>query len=74
MGDRSLDIAARPSVRDTLADTNDADVPKLAAEWSSAEEFYGASTETLQPLVERLIRLARRARDAGEQLYCWMCL
>jgi len=65
-----LDIA----VRDALAGAPDGDVPRVAAEWVQAEELEGARAECMQPLAEELIQLARRARDAGEQLYCWMSL
>lgn len=62
------------AVRDTLAGVHDADVSKLVAEWIQAEELHGAHVEDMQPLAEELIQLARRARDADEQIYCWMCL
>lgn len=62
------------AVRDALAGVHDADVPKLVAEWIQAEELHGAHAEDIQPLAEQLIQLARRARDADEQIYCWMCL
>ncbi|MFB7943883.1 hypothetical protein ACFC6L_03090 [Kitasatospora phosalacinea] len=62
------------SVRDALAGVNDADVPTVVARWVRAEELRPAGVEDMQPLAEELIRLARRARDADEQLYCWICL
>jgi hypothetical protein len=62
------------AVRDALAGVNDADVPKLVAEWTRTEELHGAQAGDIQPLAEELIQLARRARDADEQLYCWVCL
>jgi hypothetical protein len=62
------------AVRDVLAGVRDADVPKLVAEWVRAEELYGARADVIEPLAEELIQLARRARDAGERLYCWICL
>lgn len=62
------------AVRDALAGVHDADVSKLVAEWIQAEGFRGAQVEDVQPLAEELIQLARRARDADEQIYCWMCL
>jgi hypothetical protein len=39
-----------------------------------AEELRGTRVEEMLPLAEELILLARRAREAGEQLYCWMSL
>ncbi|MFJ5922797.1 hypothetical protein ACIQF6_09340 [Kitasatospora sp. NPDC092948] len=62
------------TVRDTLAGVRDVDVPTIVASWVQAEELRPAGVEDMQPPAEELIRLARRAREAGEQLYCWICL
>ncbi|MFE1316582.1 hypothetical protein [Kitasatospora phosalacinea] len=62
------------AVRDTLAGVADADVPAAVARWVRSEELRPADAGDVQPLAEELIRLARRARDADEQLYCWICL
>ncbi len=62
------------SARDALAGVRDADVPKVVNEWVQAEELHGAGVDDMEPLAEQLIKLARRARDVGEQLYCWSCL
>ncbi len=58
------------SVRDDLADVEDGQIPDLAAQWSTVEEW---STERfdLTPTVTGLVGLARRARSRGEHLYCW---
>ncbi|MFC8373850.1 hypothetical protein ACFUIT_38910 [Streptomyces sp. NPDC057239] len=61
-----------PQVRDTPAGVRDSEVPAVVARWVQAEELEGASAGNTQPLAEGLFRLARRARDADEQLYCWM--
>ncbi|MFE0461256.1 hypothetical protein ACFW1A_18625 [Kitasatospora sp. NPDC058965] len=61
-------------VRDTLAAVHDAEVPGIVASWAQAEELHGAAAADMQPVAEGIIGLARRARAAGEQLYCWMCL
>ncbi|MFK8910720.1 hypothetical protein [Streptomyces sp. YS-3] len=63
-----------PLVRDILADVSDLEIPTVASRWVQAEELYGAHPEDIQPLVEDLVVLARRARSAGERLYCWMSL
>ena len=61
--------------RDTLAGVADESMGDLAAAWAQAEEFYsGTEAEELQPVVADLVGLARRAREAGDHLYCWMCL
>ncbi|MFE4397250.1 MULTISPECIES: hypothetical protein [Streptomycetaceae] len=63
-----------PAARDALAGVPDERVPEVVARWAEAEEWGGADPSDLLPLVEELIALARRARAAGEQLYCWMSL
>ncbi len=67
-----VELAA--SVRDTLAEVSDADVPTVVARWVQTEELRPAGVEDMQPLAEELIQLARRARSVGEKLYCWICL
>lgn len=67
---RELDAA----VRDTLAGVRDADVPMVVARWVQTEELRPAAVEDMQSLAEELIQLARRAREADELLYCWICL
>ncbi|MFF2957956.1 hypothetical protein ACFVT1_03320 [Streptomyces sp. NPDC057963] len=64
----------RPPARDTLAGVRDSEIPAAVARWVQAEELEGARAEDMQPLAEELVLLARRARDAGDQLYCWMSL
>ncbi|MFH8379328.1 hypothetical protein ACH4E7_00035 [Kitasatospora sp. NPDC018058] len=62
------------ATRDALAGVPDARVPEAVAQWALAEEWGGADPADLLPLAEELIALARRARTAGERLYCWICL
>ncbi|MER7754778.1 hypothetical protein [Kitasatospora sp. NPDC097643] len=62
------------ATRDALAGVPDDLVPEAVARWARAEELGGVDPEFLLPLAEELIALARRARAAGEQLYCWICL
>ena len=63
-----------PLVRDTLAAVHDSELPTIFARWVEAEELHGAHASQMRPIAEEFIRLARRARDADEQLYCWICL
>lgn len=63
-----------PLARDALAAVRDSEVPIIVARWVQAEELHGTRVEGIQPLAEELILLARRAHEAGEQLYCWMSL
>ncbi len=62
-------------VCDTLAAVDDARLPALAAQWVRIEEFHNTkSTDFLLSLIRDLVGLARRARDAGDRLYCWTSL
>lgn len=61
-------------VRDVLASVMADDVAVVAARWATAEELGGAAAEDLIPFVVDLAALARRAVDAGDQLYCRTCL
>ncbi|MFJ9692855.1 hypothetical protein [Kitasatospora sp. NPDC101183] len=62
------------ATRDTLAGADEGRLPAAVEEWSRSEELDGADPSDLLPLAEELIALARRAREAGERLYCWICL
>ncbi|MBV2152376.1 hypothetical protein [Kitasatospora sp. SUK 42] len=62
------------ATRDTLAQVPDERVPEAVARWAQAEECGAADPSDLLPVAEELIALARRARAAGERLYCWICL
>src|SRR5262245_41354702 len=58
--------------RNTLASVEDARLPELVARWEKIEalsEFDDPSS--LLPLLEELVDLARKARKANSQLYCW---
>jgi|SRR5215475_2675512 len=62
-------------VRDTLAAVEDARFSELAAKWAGIEEFRGHADERdLLVLIRELVGLARRARDVGDQVYCWSSL
>jgi hypothetical protein len=63
-------------VRDWLASTSDERIPEIVAKWSQIEEFAPADLDSAQlhAMVVDLVDLARRARMAGDELYCWCCL
>ncbi|MBW4722353.1 hypothetical protein [Saccharothrix obliqua] len=61
------------ATRDVLADVPDAALPGLGERWSRSEEVMWSGPE-LAELAGELSALARRAREAGELLYCWTCL
>ncbi|MEV4411334.1 hypothetical protein [Catellatospora sp. NPDC049609] len=66
----SLDDAAR----DTLAALTAERMAQLSAQWARIEErgLDDADPDDLMlPIIEEIAGLARRARDAGDHLYCW---
>jgi len=61
--------------RNTLASVDDARISQLAMMWANIVEFRGhARVESMVTLINDLVGLARRARDAGDHLYCWSSL
>lgn len=69
-------IAQLPQeLRDALADAQPSRLPVVAEQWVRTEEFWEQppAAEVL-PFLGEVTALARRARQAGERLYCWMCL
>lgn len=66
-----------PGTRDTLASIDEAQVRELSARWGRIEELaWGGPLpdDEMLPVIEEIAALAQRARDAGENLYCWCCL
>jgi hypothetical protein len=57
-----------------LADADDERLAAVAVPWSQTEEFRGAKSEGLVPWLGEFAELARRARNRGERLYCWVCV
>lgn len=62
-------------LRDALADAQPSRLPAVAEQWVRTEEFWEQppAAEVL-PFLGQVTALARRARQAGERLYCWICL
>jgi hypothetical protein len=62
-------------LRDALADAQVSRLPAVAERWVRTEEFWDqATTAEVLPFLGEVTALARRARQAGERLYCWTCL
>ncbi|MFI9593579.1 hypothetical protein [Nonomuraea sp. NPDC052265] len=73
-GPRIVELSAE--ARDTLAGVDDARLPTLAKQWAAIEEFSSFTDENdgyMLSLTKDLVGLARRARENGQLLYCWMC-
>jgi len=65
------------ATRDTLASISDELMPELSARWGRIEELSlgdDVAGDEMLPVIEEIRGLARRARDAGDHLYCWSCL
>jgi hypothetical protein len=63
-------------VRDMLAGADNARLAEVVERWAGIEEFsYHAvvDREYLAAVAKELVELARRAREHGQMLYCWMC-
>jgi hypothetical protein len=64
-------------VRDVLAGLDDARLTEVATAWTGIEEFrhyHDNTVESSAAIIMLLVELARGARDAGDRLYCWICL
>jgi hypothetical protein len=62
-------------LRDALADAQLSRLPAVAEQWVRTEEFWDQATAAeVLPFLGEVTALARRARQAGERLYCWVCL
>lgn len=62
-------------LRDALADASASRLPAVAEQWVRTEEFWEQpSAAEVLPFLGEVTALARRARQAGERLYCWICL
>ncbi|MER7005311.1 hypothetical protein ABT297_20005 [Dactylosporangium sp. NPDC000555] len=64
-------------VRDTLASITEAQMPGLSARWGRTEELAWDGPlpdDAMLPVIEQISALARRARDAGDHVYCWVCV
>jgi hypothetical protein len=62
-------------IRDAFAGVDDHALPAIADAWARIEEFGGHMDAALAlDISESFVALARRARQADDRLYCWICL
>ena len=62
-------------LRDALAAAEVGRLPAVAEQWVRTEEFWDRWTAAdVLPFLYEVTALARRARQAGELLYCWCCV
>lgn len=58
-----------------LADADDERLTEVAESWAATEEFHGrGEADVLAGTLGDLATLARGARDAGQGVYCWVCV
>jgi hypothetical protein len=62
-------------LRDVLAEAEVGRLPAIAGQWVCTEEFGDRTTAAdVLPFLYEVTAMARRARQAGELLYCWCSL
>jgi len=67
-------VTLTDELQTALADADGARLASVAVPWSHTEEFFGqGDPQILAGLLHELAELARRARNRGERLYCWVC-
>ncbi|MDA0635465.1 hypothetical protein OUY22_18750 [Nonomuraea sp. MCN248] len=59
------------SVRDTLAEVDDARLPDVARRWMKEELSNLGDVQEAFELVNEFVALARRAKESDQLLYCW---
>ncbi len=62
--------------RDTLANASDASLTEAAPFWANIDEFIRYTwndADEVRPVMDELVAFARRARNSGQLLYCYMC-
>jgi hypothetical protein len=74
-GDGPWIMQLSEELRDTLADAQASRLPAVAQQWVRTEEFWDQATAAeVLPFLGEVTAMARRARQAGERLYCWSSL
>jgi hypothetical protein len=64
-----------PDARPSLSQISPSRLPAVAEQWVRTEEFWDQATAAeVLPFLGEVTALAGRARQAGERLYCWICL
>lgn len=64
-------------VRDVLADATEAALRDAAPIWANIEELARSTwndADEVRPIMDELVGLARRARDADQMIYCAVCM
>jgi hypothetical protein len=70
-----LVLTLTDELQTALADADDKRLAAVAVPWSQIEEFWThPDPEQLAPWLGEFSELARRARNRGERLYCWVCV
>ncbi|GAA4609855.1 hypothetical protein GCM10023195_40080 [Actinoallomurus liliacearum] len=75
--DERLLVELSAVARDTLAAATEAELTQAAPLWAGIEEFHHVAwfePDEMRPVMDDLVGLARRARDAGQMMYCAVCV
>lgn len=74
-GGELLVLTITDSLAAALANASDERLAEVAVPWSQTEEFWGqADPEELAEFLRDFASLARGAEEAGQRLYCWLCV
>ncbi|MGW0483614.1 hypothetical protein [Nonomuraea sp. NPDC003214] len=59
------------SARDALAEVDDSSLHEVARRWTMDPPCPFRDSDDVVDLVQKLVALARRAKESDELLYCW---
>jgi hypothetical protein len=63
------------SFRDAFADVDDFALPWIADQWHRIEELNGSGdADSALDFIEEFVALTRRAKEAGDLIYCLSCV
>ena len=73
-GGEELVLRLTDELARALAEASDSRLDEVAVLWSQTDELEGADPADLATFARGLSVLARRARDEGGHVYCWLSL
>jgi hypothetical protein len=76
-GGERLIVALSDEIQEALASADQETIDRVVPEWLRTEEFgmtAGWSVPDVARIVGDLAGLARRAKERGDKLYCWVCV
>jgi hypothetical protein len=74
-GGERMVVTLTDELQAALASADERQLGSVAVPWCQTDEFFGqGDPELLAGWLRELAGLARRARDGGKRLYCWVCV